>query len=74
MVSLIALDQKSAWQIESTAVETSDESAETTHTDEDEKKLLRKIDRTLLPCIMLMYCLSYMDRYERENFLVGRFC
>ena len=27
-----------------------------------EKRLLRKLDRTILPWIMLMYFLSYMDR------------
>lgn len=29
---------------------------------EDEKQLLRKLDLTILPWIMLMYFLSYMDR------------
>jgi hypothetical protein len=28
-----------------------------------EKRLVRKLDRTILPWIMLMYFLSYMDRY-----------
>lgn len=30
---------------------------------EAEKRLLRKLDMTILPWIMLMYFLSYMDRY-----------
>lgn len=29
-----------------------------------EKQLLRKLDLVILPWIMLMYFLSYMDRYE----------
>ena len=29
---------------------------------EEEKRLLRKIDLYLLPCIWIMYLLSYMDR------------
>jgi hypothetical protein len=29
---------------------------------EDERKLRRKLDFTILPWIMLMYFLSYMDR------------
>lgn len=29
---------------------------------EQEKKLVRKIDRYILPCMWLMYLLSYMDR------------
>lgn len=33
-----------------------------TWTEEEEKKLLRKIDLFLLPCIWIMYLLSYMDR------------
>ena len=35
---------------------------EFTWTEEEEKKLVRKIDLYLLPCIWLMYLLSYMDR------------
>ena len=33
-----------------------------TWTEEEEKKLVRKIDLFLLPCIWIMYLLSYMDR------------
>ena len=33
-----------------------------TWTEEEEKKLVRKIDMFLLPCIWIMYLLSYMDR------------
>lgn len=33
-----------------------------TWTAEEEKKLVRKIDLFLLPCIWIMYLLSYMDR------------
>lgn len=33
-----------------------------TWTQEEEKKLVRKIDLFLLPTIWLMYLLSYMDR------------
>jgi hypothetical protein len=33
-----------------------------TWTPEEEKALVRKIDLYLLPCIWLMYLLSYMDR------------
>jgi hypothetical protein len=29
---------------------------------EEEKRLVRKIDISLLPCIWLMYLLSYIDR------------
>jgi hypothetical protein len=29
---------------------------------ESERKLLRKLDRTILPWIMLTYLVSYMDR------------
>ena len=28
-----------------------------------EKRLVRKLDRTILPWIMLLYLLSYIDRY-----------
>jgi hypothetical protein len=35
---------------------------EFTWTPEEEKKLVRKIDLYLLPCIWFMYLLSYMDR------------
>ncbi|KAH8665187.1 major facilitator superfamily domain-containing protein [Tricladium varicosporioides] len=34
---------------------------------EDEKQLLRKLDTTILPWIMLMYSLSYMDRSNIGN-------
>ena len=34
---------------------------------EEERKLLRKIDLTLLPAIWLMYLLSYMDRTNIGN-------
>lgn len=33
-----------------------------TWTEEEEKRLVRKIDLFLLPCIWIMYLLSYMDR------------
>lgn len=33
-----------------------------TWTEEEEQKLVRKIDLFLLPCIWIMYLLSYMDR------------
>jgi hypothetical protein len=30
---------------------------------EAERRLVRKLDRTILPWIMLLYLLSYLDRY-----------
>ena len=30
---------------------------------EAERRLVRKLDRTILPWIMLLYLLSYIDRY-----------
>lgn len=38
-----------------------------TWTDEEEKKLVRKIDMYLLPTMWLMYLLSYMDRTNIGN-------
>ncbi|KAI9148213.1 MFS transporter prlL [Paramyrothecium foliicola] len=38
-----------------------------TWTEEEEKALVRKIDLYLLPCIWLMYLLSYMDRTNIGN-------
>ncbi|TLD04879.1 uncharacterized protein PgNI_09209 [Pyricularia grisea] len=38
---------------------------------EDEKKLVRKIDMYLLPCIWIMYLLSYMDRTNIGNALIA---
>ncbi|TLS31029.1 hypothetical protein PpBr36_03874 [Pyricularia pennisetigena] len=38
---------------------------------EEEKKLVRKIDMYLLPCIWLMYLLSYMDRTNIGNALIA---
>jgi hypothetical protein len=32
---------------------------------EKERRLVRKLDRTILPWIMLLYLVSYMDRYVR---------
>ena len=32
---------------------------------EAEKRLVRKLDRTILPWIMLLYLLSYLDRYVK---------
>ncbi|KAF2649206.1 MFS general substrate transporter [Lophiostoma macrostomum CBS 122681] len=40
---------------------------EFTWTPEEEKKLVRKIDLYLLPCIWFMYLLSYMDRTNIGN-------
>ncbi|KAM0229152.1 hypothetical protein ACHAPO_010182 [Fusarium lateritium] len=34
---------------------------------EDEKRLVRKLDRTILPWIMLLYLLSYIDRSNMGN-------
>ncbi|KAM0543853.1 hypothetical protein ACHAPJ_012090 [Fusarium lateritium] len=34
---------------------------------EDEKRLVRKLDRTILPWIMLLYLLSYIDRSNTGN-------
>jgi len=34
---------------------------------DEEKKLVRKIDTFLMPCIFLMYLLSYMDRTNIGN-------
>ncbi|PSK60180.1 hypothetical protein B9Z65_1078 [Elsinoe australis] len=41
--------------------------SELSWTDEEEKKLVRKIDLLLLPTIWLMYLLSYMDRTNIGN-------
>lgn len=32
---------------------------------EAERRLVRKLDRTILPWIMLLYLLSYIDRYHK---------
>lgn len=38
-----------------------------------ERRLVRKLDRTILPWIMLLYLLSYIDRYEEfQSFTTDR--
>ena len=59
-----------ATQVEKTTSATCIESVEKTYTVGDEKRVLRKIDRTILPWIMLMYFLSYMDRYAHLQIFV----
>lgn len=34
-----------------------------------EKRLVRKLDRTILPWIMLLYLLSYIDRFVFKSLL-----
>lgn len=36
----------------------------------NEKKLLRKLDRTLLPALTLLYLLSFLDRSNGKSFHV----
>lgn len=48
-------------------VERSSENNMITWTEEEEKKLVRKIDLYLMPTIWLMYLLSYMDRTNIGN-------
>ncbi|GAC76394.1 permease of the major facilitator superfamily [Moesziomyces antarcticus T-34] len=39
--------------------------------EEEEKQLLRKIDRRLVPCVWLMYLFSYLDRSNIGNAYTG---
>lgn len=56
-------------------VEEAEESV-STETDADraaeEKALVRKIDIALLPCIWIMYLLSYMDVSQPHSMLLGQ--
>lgn len=53
--------QNSEFRLESVDNRTRD--VPVTHDPEKERHLVRKLDRVILPWVMLMYLLSYMDRF-----------